>query len=183
MKKWFLIGCLVVACQSQTDYTVSKHLTPAEQEKVMDKIIRYLAKPPEGLTFEERFYPAYNDYYQEQKSRHKLEAYYIENETHFFLISRPAPSLIEKRVATGGKVSFIDGKEIKEYEEVFRTWKMIPDTLRKRSMILFDEMVKGKSLEPYLTRNSNGVEYIEFPDDVTYFDKSKRSWITRPIGQ
>ena len=169
----------IVACQSGKDYTVSAQLTPQEQMKVMDKIIRYLAKAPEGITFEERFYSGYNSYYEEQIARHTLEAYYIDkSEMHYFLISRPAPSLVEKRVAIGGKVKFSSADDVLEYEEIFRTWKMVPDTLRKRSMVLFGEMVNGRSLEKYRTKNSGEVEYIEFPDDHNYFDKTLRRWIT-----
>jgi hypothetical protein len=97
-----------------------------------------------------------------------------------FLVSRPAPSLVNKRVATGGKL-VLESDKIAEYEEVFRTWKMVPDTLAKREMFLFDKFVKGESLTPYETRNSNGVEYIEFPDDLNYYDKATRQWKLKPL--
>ena len=173
-----MVFLIVAGCAGSSDYKVTEYLTPQEQDQVMSQVIRYLAKSPEGLTFEERFYEAYTPYYNEQQSRHRLDAYYIDQDhNHFFLISRPAPSLVEKRVATGGKVKFSnDLKKIESYEEVFRTWKMVPDTLKVRSMLLFDLMGKGKSLDPYLTKNSNGVEYIEFPDDQVYFDKTARQW-------
>jgi len=79
-------------------------------------------------------------------------------------------------VATGVKLVVDGDNNITEYEEVFRTWKMVPDTLAKREMILFDKFVKGESLEPYETKNSHGVEYIEFPDESMYFDKGSRQW-------
>lgn len=178
MKKILVVFLIVAGCAGMPEYKVTEYLTPQQQDQVMSQVIRYLAKPPEGLTFEERFYDAYTSYYNEQQGRHRLDAYYIdENNNHFFLISRPAPSLVEKRVATGGKVKFSnDFKKIEDYEEVFRTWKMVPDTLKVRSLLLFDHMVKGKSIDPYLTKNSNGVEYIEFPDDQVYFDKTARQW-------
>lgn len=71
---------------------------------------------------------------------------------------------------------FNEADSLTAYEEVFRTWKMVPDTLARRSELLFDKMVKGESLDPYLTKNSGGVEYIEFPDDRTYYDKLSRTW-------
>jgi hypothetical protein len=37
-------------------------------------------------------------------------------------------------------------------------------------------MVEGENLKPFETRYSNGVEYIEFPDEQTYFDKTERAW-------
>lgn len=175
------VVCLVLlagACTSKRNYEVSAHLTPQQQDDMMWKMIRYVGRAPEGLTFEERFYPPYDSFYREQARLHKFDAWYQEGDTHYFLVSRRAPSLVDKRVATGGKFVLKDDR-ITEYEEVFRTWKMIPDTLAKREMILFDKLVRGESLQPYETQYSNGVEYIEFPDEHTYFDKESMQWKTR----
>jgi len=173
----FILMVLIAgACTTKNNYQVSAHLTPQQQDDMMAKIIRYVGRAPEGLTFEERFYKPYDSVYQEQAKLHKFDAYFIKGNVHYFLVSRRAPSLVEKRVATGGKFMLSDDNKITEYEEVFRTWKMVPDTLAKREMILFDDFVKGKSLSPYETRNSNGVEYIEFPDERTYFDKDAMQW-------
>lgn len=183
MKRKILIGIflalVVIACSTKNNYQVSAHLTPQQQDDMMWKIIRYVGRAPEGLTFEERFYKPYDSIYQEQAKLYKFDAYYINGNTHYFLVSRKAPSLVDKRVATGGKFVLDDGDKIAAYEEAFRTWKMIPDTLAKREMILFDAFVNGKSLTPYETKNSNGVEYIEFPDERTYFDKASKQWKTR----
>lgn len=164
------------ACGTKNNYQVSAHLTPQQQDEMMWKIIRYIGRAPEGITFEERFYAPYDSVYQEQVKLHKFDAYFITGNTHYFIVSRRAPSLTDKRVATGGKFMLSDDNKITEYEEVFRTWKMVPDTLAKREMILFDDFVKGKSLTPYETKNSHGVEYIEFPDERTYFDKGTMQW-------
>jgi hypothetical protein len=178
MKKIWIVLLIVVACSPKKEFSVNGHLTAAQQVEMMDKIIRYVGRAPEGLTFEERFYPAYDSFYMEQASLHKFDAYFVDGNTHYFLISRSAPSLVNKRVATGGKFIF-EVNKVKDYEEVFRTWKMVPDTLAKREMILFDKLVKGESLTPYETRNSKGIEYIEFPDERTYFDKASRQWKIR----
>jgi hypothetical protein len=171
---FFLSAFLLLACTK--DYNPSSTLTVIEQDQLMNKVIRYQAKSPEGISADERFYPAYNAYYDEQKSRHRLDAYFEEGENRYFLISRPAPSLVEKRVATGGKVKIDAEGNVIDYEEVFRTWKMADSLQIKKSLMLFDKMVKGESLEPYLTKNSAPEEYIEFPDDHTYFDKAVRTW-------
>lgn len=167
------------ACSTKNNYQVSAHLTPQEQDEMMWKIIRYIGRAPEGLTFEERFYAPYDSVYQEQAKLHKFDAYYKKGDTHYFLVSRRAPSLVEKRVATGGRFVLNSDNKLIEYEEVFRTWKLVPDTLAKRELVLFDKFVRGESLEPYKTKNSNGIEYIEFPDDNTYFDKATRQWKTK----
>lgn len=169
----FLSGCV------QSSYDPSGQLTTEEQAQFIWKIIRYTGRAPEGLTVQERFYPQYDDHYREQQSLYRLDAYNEKDGLISFMLSRKAPSLIEKRVATGGKVRFSKDGSVGYYEEIFRTWKMVPDTLQKRSMLLFDLMVKGESLDPYLTRNSGSVEYIEFPDDRTWFDARERVWKNR----
>lgn len=176
----FCLSLIVIGCNTNPNYDPSAFLNGKEKDEFIWKIIRYTAKAPDGLLFEERFYPAYDSFYRHQASRHKLEAYYInEKNEHFFLISRPAPSMVEKRVATGGIAIFDEKGNLIEYEEIFRTWKMIPDTLKRRSLMLFDKMVKHEDLSFFLTRNSNGEEYIEFPDDLNYFDKEKRRWMQK----
>jgi len=171
-----LLVLIASACNTKNNYQVSAHLTPQQQDEMMWKIIRYVGRAPEGITFEGRFYKPYDSVYQEQARLHKFDAYFIKGNTHYFLVSRRAPSLVDKRVATGGKFMLGDDNTITAYEEVFRTWKMVPDTLAKREMILFDDFVKGRSLSPYETKNSNGVEFIEFPDEHTYFDRVAMQW-------
>ena len=177
----FCIVCLLsllflTACRK--DYNPNAHLSPQEQYDQVWKIIRYISKPPENLAFEERFYKGYNPYYEEQMKLHRLDAYFIEDGIHYFLISRRAPSLKEKRVATGGRLKLNKEGEVISYEEVFRTWKMEDKEQIGRSLLLFDKMIKHESLEPYLTKNSKE-EYIEFPDDRVFFDTTARQWKTK----
>lgn len=175
---WF--SFIILACSNKPNYDPSSSLNGKEKDEFVWKIIRYAAKAPDGLLYEERFYPAYDSFYRYQASRHRLEAYFVnDNNEHYFLLSRPAPSMVEKRVAIGGKVVFDKKGNLSEYEEIFRTWKLIPDTLKRRSYMLFDKMVRNQDLTSFLTKNSKGEEYIEFPDDLNYFDKEKRRWMQK----
>lgn len=173
---FFLTGC-------KKSYTPGDHLSEKEQYNLQWKIIRYLGRAPDGLTFKERFYKAYDAHYEEQMGLHRLDALYEKDGTFYFLISRRAPSIQEKRVTTGGRIKLDRDGNLIEYEEVFRTWKMPEADLAKKGIFLFDKMVKGEPLEPYLTKNSWPEEYIEFPDDVTYFDKASRQWLQRQTVQ
>src|SRR5689334_18607333 len=176
-----IVFILVVGACSK-GYNPDEHLSAQEQYDQVWKIIRYLAKAPENVTAQEKFYAGYDKYYQEQTSLHRLDAYYVDGKgTHYFLISRRAPSITDKRVATGGKFTVSKDGNIDSYEEVFRTWKMPDMDLTKKSVMLFDRMVKGESLDPYLTKNSWPEEYIEFPDDRTYYDVKDRMWKGRPM--
>jgi hypothetical protein len=164
------------SCSKVREYDPAKQLTPQEKDQLMMKISRYIAKAPENINVTQRFLPQYDDHYRKKMSEARLEQFYKEGEDIFFLISQPAPSLKIKRHATGGKLQLDEKGDLKSYEEVFRTWKMTPDTLQVRSYFLFNKMVTGESLSPYYTENSNGIDFIEFPDDRTYFDKGSGSW-------
>ena len=182
MKKIYFIAIVwlvLLSCTTKNDYAVSAHLTPQQQDETMWKLIRYIGRSPEGLLFEERFYAPYDSFYIEQAKLHKFDAFYKKGDINYFLISRRAPSLVDKRVATGGRFKVTTNGKLAEYEEVFRTWKMVPDTLKERSLFLFDKLVKGEALDSYETRNSSGIEYIEFPDEKTYFDKDAKQWKTK----
>jgi hypothetical protein len=173
-----LLGLLLFQCTKNKNYDPDVYLTPQEKDARIMQIIRYVAKAPENISNEEKFSSKYDSYYHQRASQTRLEQYCVDGDLHYFLLSQPAPSLVEKRNATGGKLKVSVDGNLMEYEEVFRTWKMVPDTLKKRSFILFDKMVKGESLEPYFTKNLK-VEFIEFPDDRTYYDKYHRTWRTK----
>lgn len=143
---------------------------------MLQSIIHYMGKAPENVSLAERFDTRHDEYYLDIASRHKFEHYYIdENAIHYYLISRPAPSLYEKRVAIGGKLKLNEQHELVEYEEIFRTWKMKDEDLKVKGLLLFDWMVNQKDLSPYYRANSSE-EYIEFPDEHNYYDKTDRAW-------
>lgn len=176
----FLALVVTASCHESRNYNPSANLTVPKQDEVLWKVIRYMARPPEGIGMEERISSSHDAHYREQQSLHRLDAYYIDDDsTHYFLVSRIAPSLTEKRVAIGGMLHLDKKGNLSDYEEVFRTWKMPPDTLAKRSIFLFDKMVNHENLESYYTSNSGNTDYIEFPDDRTYYDKSSRMWRTK----
>jgi hypothetical protein len=175
----FLLLVLTIvlgSCGSKDKYDPDEQLTPSQQEALKSSIIRYVAKGPDHVDASERTKPKWDAYYEEKMKAARFEKYASKGDDIYFLISQPAPSIVEKRNATGGRLRLNDKGELIEYEEIFRTWKMVPDTLKRRGGLLFDKMVKGESLEQYLTKNSNGVEFIEFPDDRNHYNLEKREW-------
>lgn len=171
-----LVVLFIQSCHSSKDYNTESYLSVKEKDEVLQSIIRYMGKPPENVSASEKFDAKHNDYYLDIASRHKFELYFIdETGTHYFLISRPAPSLYEKRVAIGGKLKLNEKGELLEYEEVFRTWKMKDEELKVKGLLLFDLMVNNNDVSPYYRVNSTE-EYIEFPDEHNYYDKTDRTW-------
>lgn len=165
----------MISC-GEKGYDPADWLTAQEQTDEVSRVIRYVGRAPENIPVTERFDKKYDKHYEGQFAAHRLDAYFVKDGTHYFLLSRIAPSNTVKRVATGGRYTLNDKGDMTEYEEVFRTWKAPDTTQIRKSIFLFDKMVKGESLEAYLTKNSWPNEYIEFPDDNVRYDKNERMW-------
>jgi hypothetical protein len=171
-----LIVLICCSCHSKKDYSPDTYLSVKEKDKVLQAIIRYMGKASENVNATDRFDSQYDAYYLDIASRHRFDQYYIDPDgVHYFLISRPAPSLYEKRVAIGGKLKLNEQGELVEYEEIFRTWKMKEEDVKVKGPFLFNLMVNKKDLSPYYRVNSTE-EFIEFPDEHNYYDKSDRTW-------
>ncbi|MGK0638795.1 hypothetical protein [Schleiferia thermophila] len=187
IKKQLILLLVVFATNSCKDYnkkydfTPSKHLTEQEDSAFRYSIIRYVGKLPPKASHTIKFDPYFDEYYVQLANTHKLDYYYTsEDGLVYFQVSRIAPSLHEKYVATGGKMKVDDRGNIIYYEEVYRTWKMPLNDMLKVTKNVFTDMVNGKSLEKYYTSNtSEDVYIIEFPDEDTYFDTEKRVWISK----
>lgn len=173
----FFLLILFTACGSNTSINPDDHLTAMEKEAIKTAIIRYVAKPSDDEN-NDRFTSKHDAYYQKLASQVRLEFYTVKDNYHYFLVSQPAPSMTEKRHATAGRFELNDKGEIIEYEEVFRTWKLKPEDLKARSEVLFTKLVNGESLEKFYAKKA-GDQYIEFPDDHTYYDKEARAWKTK----
>ncbi len=173
-----MISFLVsIACQQEgkNDYSFA-HISPEEQEQIKYRIIRYVGKRPKKAKEQDKFESRFDAYYQEQaREKYRFEAYHQKSDTVFLLLSRIAPSLYQKRVAIGLKL-VLQSDTIPYYEEVFRTWKMTEEQLTSKALLLFGKMCRNEDLSPYYPQYSGKEEYIEFPDERSYFDVPSRSW-------
>jgi len=168
------------ACQSNTQYQPDTYMSSAEQDSLLWKIIRYAAKPPKRVSHENKFLARYDAYYQEQMKIFRLEKLYFDEQQqgYYFLVSRIAPSLKVKRVATGGFFKLQADGSFEVYEEIFRTFKMEEPELEKKSMVLFKEMLKKGNADAYRADRIEE-EYVEFPDATNYYDKPSRRWLQK----
>lgn len=150
-------------------------------ELIKYKIIRYLGKLPGKADHTTKFDTTFDSHYEKLARQHDL-IYFIPNKnnknTINFLITRIAPSLHKKKVAIGGEVRFDDSGQVVFYKEEFRTWKMLIPELKEKYDLLFTMYLQGNDLTPYYTENSNGIEYIEFPNEHVSFDTLQRRWIS-----
>lgn len=181
MKKFFALFAIVASlysCQPET-IAISEHLSQEEQSELMFELSRYLCHLAPGADQTTKFNASFDAFYREESKKLRPQFYFSdENGRNYFLVTRIAPSIHEKYVATGGffKRASAPG-EFMEYEEVFRTWKDVESSLLPKAELLFREMIAQKDLSQYYTENA-GTEYIEFPDSETYYDVERRIWIS-----
>jgi hypothetical protein len=170
------IALALGACKEKEPYNPANYLTPAQQQAMLWKTIRYSTQLAPRASHEIKFDTAFDWYYKRAAAEYDIRAWYkAGNGDQYFLMTRQARSITPMRESIGGKLSLDDRDSLVEYEEIFRTWKMPEEQLNKKYPMLFDKMVKGESLEPYYSKHT-GDQYIEFPDGRFHFDKTTRRW-------
>ena len=178
----FFFGLLFTNCEDQNQKTNFKNINQVDalvdvfKNKFTHKLIRFVGRKPEDASHENKFHPYFDKFYENQVNQHELIAYHKNENKAFFVFTRIAPSVHLKKVAIGGYAQFDSNGELKNIVQLFRSWKLIPDSLQKRVELLFPLMVKGESLAPYYTENIGNTEYIEFPNNEVWYDVEKRRW-------
>lgn len=160
----------------QDKYAPEKYLSEDAQKRLIRESVYYSSKLPPNGSEETKFNREFDWYYDAAAQETELLKYYRSADgTDYFLVGRKARSITPMREGIGGKVRYDASGKMTEYEEIFRTWKMADDTLRKRGTFLFDRMVQGKDLTMYYSK-FQADRYIEFPDGRYFFDKASRHW-------
>lgn len=173
---------IVYACNNNNipeDYLANKHFTAEESTALLLKLIPYSAKLPGGYDYTRRFDTALDSFYIKEVKNYELERYFFseKDSSYYFLISRVAPSLFEKRIGIAGKYKQNQEGNITNYEEAFWTFKMKLPELEQKSLILFSEYLKGNDLSKYYPEGGQPEEWIEFPDKHSSYNKEEQRWM------
>ncbi len=182
MKYLSLVLLLIItSCrEEQKNCNPDTYLSKKEQDSFNYKIIRYIQRLPKYATEENKFDAQFDADYKNSLKDCSLLFYYKDKENNiYFAISKIAPSIKLKKTATVGKLKLDSNDAITYYEEVFRTWKMEIPELKTKSRLLFEKYIDGKDLSEFYTKNAKGEFFIEFPDDINYYDIKLRKWETK----
>ena len=180
-----LLLCTLFSCQKEViNSNPDQFLTLKEQSNFKYSIVRYVDDLAKNANQSTKFDTIYNSEYLKRATNMDLLFYHNDslNKTVYFAVTKIAPSLKLKKVATVGQIKYANNGDIAFYEEGFRTWKMEPIELKEKTTILFTKYLKKEDLSKFYTINSNPEFYIEFPDEVTTFDTISRSWKTVSKG-
>lgn len=159
-----------------TTWNPENQLSPEEIQNFKYQIVRYFERLPNKVSEENKFQASNDEYYRGKAEEAKLLYYAPQsNGDIYFAITKIAPSMKEKRVATVGKTR-LSGNEVTYYEEKFRTWKMEVPELEETTAKLFQEYLQDRDLERYQTQFTDPEYIIEFPDPNNTFDTLQRRW-------
>ena len=183
MKSFLFLVIIVIlffsACSK--NHSVEHWFTKEEQLKIINQSVRYSVKTPPDATHQTKFDTAFNWYYDIATKEYDWRAASkINDDEFFFLMTRKARSIWPAREAIGGKLKVDSKRNLVDYQEIFRTWKMAEDSLNTRAFELFDLMAKGKDLTPYRSKYK-GDQYIEFPDDRYSWSNKEKKWMDSAI--
>jgi len=167
----FLISC------KRDRYDPSHQFSDAEQAMLIRQMSYYVTKLAPNAGELDKFDAKYDWYYDRAASECRLLALYPAQEPNswYFLLARKARSLTPMDEGIGGILKLNASGALADYEEVFRVWKMQPDTLVERGSMLFDRMVRGKDLSLFYPKFQKD-RYIELPTEGYYFDKASKRW-------
>ncbi len=179
IKIFYILIFFLSACSDSDPYHADKHLSEMQKNQILLTTVRYMGHLPKKGNHETKFDQAFDKHYSNLAKDYTLEAYFKNDDFEYFLASRIAPSLKEKKIAVGVKMQRNTDGNLTYYEEVFRTWKFDVPEMQEKGLMLFEKMVNKKDLTPYYPQNSDKEEFIEFPDQRVYFDLDEKRWLLR----
>ncbi|HTF19823.1 MAG TPA: hypothetical protein VK658_17245 [Chryseolinea sp.] len=172
------LAIFLMLCSCRGDrYSPANELDEDEQTRLIRQMVYYSTKLPPNAGDYDKFDEKYDWYYDRAAAESTLLKFYKapEQSVWYFMMSRMARSVTPMQEGIAGKVKLNADGSLADYEEVFRVWKMPEDTLKVRSAMLFDRMVRGKDLSLFYPKYQ-GDKFIELPTDGYYFDQVTKRW-------
>jgi transposase len=178
MKSIVYCLCLValIACQNSGH---NNEVLPSQT--LLDSLMPYIAKKPDTVAFANRFDAVNKPYYDQQKSdkSYAFTHYAKVNDGYeYVMVKRLEPSLKHNKFsAVCVRFKRLPNGQIQaeSLEELFWTWKMLPEQLAEKSDVLFDLAINQQSLSDYEPEKAQD-EWIEFPGNGVEYDIKTHTW-------
>ena len=179
MNKWIVafLFCLVFLLSCKRKYEVKEYYSQAEQDTLLADIITYVYNKPGYSDWQTRFLPKYRKYYVSHLKDFQFHRYFIdENNTHHFYLIRPARGPQGNIRGVGGTFKRDQEGKIYAFKELFNTPIATREQLEIRGAELFKWMIVNGNVNAYL----KNPDYIEWPDNMTYYDTIQHEWLVKP---
>lgn len=170
----FILLFIAISCESKK-YEPKTHLTQNEEYATLLKLFPYIEKKPEQATFENRFQPQFQSYYQKRSKGAYLQKYFIDKDSnHYFLIVKnEIKSLHNDKRAVGGIFKTGANKKIKEIDLLFVTPMLSEGDAKIRGEEMFLEMTKDGNVAKFREKP----DYMEWPNRNVVYDKKTNRWV------
>ena len=160
-----LLGC--IACQPAQNF---RQNLPSTQ--LLDSLMPFMAKRPDSSASVSRFDTCFKSYYLQQKQEKQYQfthAFKAKNGYEYLMVKRLEPSLKHNKfsaVCVRFKRLSSGQLDLKSYEELFWTWKMLPEQLLEKSDVLFTHNI-GSWGEFYGTNEEASITMVlNFQADI-----------------
>lgn len=175
---WVILWAISISCNhSKTLKTrPSDYFSKGQENALLLEIVRNTIPQPKGGTNAEEA----KIWYNEQLKAYQWHYAHEENGRFYYFVSRPAPSLYGKRMGIGGSFSSPDRLTITGFKEVFQTYKMKPDDLLTKGVVLFEKMVNQAEQFTNKSVKMDKSEWVELPDSIHYYDSVSHAWKEKP---
>lgn len=157
-------------------YSIDKFIAKEKQDSLLVDIITYIYIRPSEATSQNRFDKKFRLYYNQQISQFGWIYYSVDKDaTHYFYLIRPARSTKGYKRGVAGKYKLNKNGKITDFEEIFNT-PMLPDVdIYERGKEVFEEILKTGGIG----RFEGNQAYIEFPNQISVYDKAAHEWIAK----
>ncbi len=164
-----------ISCNRSDKYELKAYLSDKEKDSVLVALVPYFAEIPYEVKSETENDAIKKINYERVFFNWSLEKYYkAEDSMYYFMIWEIAPSIQAKeKIAIGGRYQLDKQKKVINFEEIFNTPKMLPEALKEKTSVLFEEMISKKG---DMSKYIGNAEMIEFPDAHVCYDKKVGKW-------
>jgi hypothetical protein len=166
-----------VGCEKKKNYEPNNCFSPDEQKQILNIMMHYASRLAPQATHETKFEKQFDWYYDRAEAEARIVycSFNEQDSVYNLFVGRKARSITPMEEGIAVRLKLNADKSFKEYEEVFRMWKMPVDSMNKKGKFLFQTMLDGGDLTLYYSKFRKD-EFIEFPDDRFKFDKESRRW-------
>lgn len=159
--------------EAMKEYDVRQYFPDWQKDSLLANMVTYIYRRPAKAKIEDRTKPKYRSYYVRSMLQFEYVYHYSPDDSvHYYYLIRPARSLEGTKRGVGGKFTTNDRLELVTFEEMFNTTILDEDVLRRKGLILFEEMVEEDNVERFLSDQN----LIEWPDHRLKYDKERREW-------
>lgn len=155
------------------EYDVEQYFPGNQKDTLLTNMVTYIYRRPAEATAETRTNPKFRGYFVKSAQRFEYVYHHMDDDgVHYYYLIRPARNLERSHRAVGGTFTTNENLELVTFDEWFNTTIMNDSILRKKGLLLFEEMIEKGNVDRYLTDQN----LIEWPDHRLKYDKDMHEW-------